>query len=278
MHWHIKLRTRPVHLLAAAVLACGAAHALAGRSCEEKAAPVTQTATAFDAALNLTKALDASGQKLAIVARRGQNLEKYGLTFSHAGFMVKTGDEWVVYHDLNLCGTAKAQLFTQGLAEFFAEALVSQETAMVVPEPWLQDRLIELLTSKDEPFRMHESAYSAVAYPFSTKYQNSNGWLLETYARAASDLMLPSRDEAQAWLKVAGYKPSVIDLGPLTRLGGRMFKANVFFDDHPSDLRWSDKITVNTGDAVLRFVAKRGMVQASCRHGAFPDAVCLVAP
>jgi hypothetical protein len=261
-----------------ALLACGAGDALAGRACEDQPATIERTAAAFDTASKLANTLDASGQHLAILARRGQDLDKYGLRFSHAGFAMKTQGEWVVYHELNLCGSATSKLFSQGLAEFFADDLVSNETAVVIPEPWLQDRLVQLLTSKDELFRMYQPAYSAVAYPFSTKYQNSNGWLLETYARAASDVMLPSREEAQAWMKVACYKPSVLDVGAMTRLGGRMFTQNVFFDDHPSELRWNGKITVNTGDAVLHFVATRGVAQPGCEHGPFPAAVCLVEP
>lgn len=279
MNWRVKHgASRARSALFAACLACAAADAVAGRACETLQAPAGQTAVAFDTALNLAKTLDASGQKVAVIARRGQHLEQYGLAFSHAGFAVKLQGEWVVYHELNLCGSATAKLYSQGLAEFFADDLVTQEIAVVVPEPWLQDRLAQLLASKDEMFRMFQPAYSAVAYPYSVKYQNSNGWLLETYARAASDVLLPSRDEAQAWLKVAGYQPSVIEVGPLTRLGGRMFKANVFFDDHPPELRWSGKITVNSGDAVLRFVARRAMPQPSCAHGGFSDAVCVVAP
>jgi hypothetical protein len=278
MSWPAERRAAVRQVLFSAVLACCAADAAAGWACEERQTPVDQTAVAFDTALNLAKTLDASGQKVAIIARRGQQLDKYGLSFSHAGFAMKTADGWTVVHALNICGSATEKLFTQGLADFYADDLVSKEIAVAIPEAWLQDRLAQVLASKDEVFRMYQATYSAVAYPFSTKYQNSNGWLLETYARAASDVVLPSRDEAQAWLKVAGYKPSVIDVGPLSRLGGRMFKANVFFDDHPPDLRWSGKITVNTGDAVLRFVAKHAMAQPGCGHGAFPEAVCLVAP
>lgn len=281
MNWRAERRSVPGlvrAVLLAALLACGTADALAGRACEVQQAPAERTAVAFDTALNLARTLDASGQKLAVIARRGQHLEQYGLAYSHAGFALKTAEGWVVYHDLNLCGSASAKLFSQGLAEFFADDLVSQETAVVVPEPWLQDRLTQLLTSKDELFRMHQSAYSAVAYPFATRYQNSNGWLLETYARAASDVLLPAREQAQAWLKVDDYQPSIVELGAMTRLGGRMFKANVSFDDHPSELRWSGKIKVNTGDAVLRFVAKRALPQPGCPHGAFSAAVCIVAP
>lgn len=277
MSWR-RCRSRAARIVLAALLAAGAADALAGRSCEERQAPAGQTAAAFDTALKLTRTLDASGHNVVILARRGQDLEKYGLAFSHAGFAMKTDGKWSVYHELNTCGSATAKLYSQGLAEFFADDLLSQEAAVVVPAPWLQDRLAQLLTSKEETWRMFDGAYSAVAYPFSTRYQNSNGWLLETYARAASDVMLPSREQAQAWLKVAGYQPSVIDVGTFTRLGGRMVKANVFFDDHPPELRWKGKITVNTGDAVLRFVARLGVPQAGCNHGAFPDAVCMVAP
>lgn len=274
MSWHAK----PARALLFSALTLTAGAALAGRSCEERVAPADQTAVAFDAAAGLAKMLGESGQKLAILARRGQNLEKYGVTFSHAAFAVKTDDGWQVYHDLNLCNSAQSRLFLQGLAEFFADDLISQQVAVVVPEPWLQDRLIQVLSSKEEQFRMHEPAYSAVAYPFATKYQNSNGWVLETYARAAADVKLSNREQAQAWLKIAGYQPSIVELGTLTRLGARMFKANVAFDDQPPELRWKDKITTSTGDSVLRLVAERAQRQPDCVHGKFPDTVCLVTP
>lgn len=273
MNW----RAKPACLLfATLVLSAGAA--VAGRTCDEKAVEPGKAAIAFDTAFNLSKTLDASGQHVVVLARRGQNLEKYGVTFSHAAFAVKEDGAWQVYHDLNLCGTAVSKLYQQGLAEFLADDLMTQEVAVVAPEPWLQDRLAQLLQSKDEQFRMHEATYSAVAYPFAIKYQNSNGWLLETYARAASEIALPGRVEAQAWLRLAGYVPSVVELGALTRLGARMTKANIAFDDHPPELRWNGKITTNTGDAVLRFVSKGAMPQPTCPHGKFAETVCLVEP
>ena len=85
--------------------------------------------------------LDASGQHVVILARRGQNLKKYGVTFSHAAFALKEDGTWRVYHDLSLCGTAVSRLYQQGLAEFLVEAKVSKEVVLVIPEPWLQDRI-----------------------------------------------------------------------------------------------------------------------------------------
>jgi hypothetical protein len=261
---------------ALAIAAAPAAHA--GRACEETTVGAQQTAQAFDAAFRLQTLLNTGSQKAVIIARRGQNLEKYGITYSHAAFAIrdKDGDGWSVYHDLNLCGSDRSQLYQQGLAEFFADDLLSTQIAIAIPEPWLQDRLVQLLGDDRERARMHEVHYSAVAYPFARKYQNSNGWLLETWARAVSDSLLNDREDAQYWLKKNQYVASVLHLGPMTRLGGRMFKANVAFDDHPGELRWNDQITVNTGDDVMRFVAKNSIAQPQCPHDGFPVAVCVV--
>ena len=97
-----------------------------------------------------------------------------------------------------------------------------------------------------------------VAYPFSTQYQNSNQWALEVIAAAeALDPRVQSRRQAQQWLEVAGYQPTELKLDAVTRLGARFSKANVAFDDHPSQLRWSDRIRTVTVDSVFSFVLKR---------------------
>ena len=40
----------------------------------------------------------------------------------------------------------------------------------------------------------------------------------------------------------------------LTRLGARMFRANVAFDDHPFDRRMAGQIDTVTTDAIVNFV------------------------
>lgn len=251
----------------------------AGRSCEEAQASPLATAKAFDAAAGLQDWLNKTPAKVAIIARRGQDLSKYGLVYSHVGIAAKDDrGAWLFFHELNTCGSARSVLYQQGLAEFFADDLLSAEVAVAIPEPWLQARLGQIVMRKEELHRMHEPAYSAVAYPFSLKYQNSNGWVLETLARAASDKMLRDRASAQAWLKTDGYAPDVLYISTLTRLGGRMFKANIAFDDHPPELRWSSKITVNTADALLRYVSKYSLAQPKCHHGPFAAQICVVDP
>lgn len=273
---HSRVNTLKACLLAASLFTTQVA--LAGRNCAEVAVGAQETQQAFEAAYRLQKLLDTGTQKVVIIARRGQHLDKYGITYSHAAFAVRDADGkgWSVFHDLNLCGGGTSQLYEQGLAEFFADDLVDNEIALAIPEPWPQDRLLELFQSREERMRMHHASYSAVAYPFSTKYQNSNGWLVETYARAASEELLIDRAAAQKWLQKQQYAPSVLNLGIGTRLGGRLFKANVAFDDHPDELRWNNRITVNTADDVMRFVARHSIPQPQCLHGAFPEAICVI--
>jgi len=75
--------------------------------------------------------------------------------------------------------------------------------------------------------------------------------------------MIADRASAQGWLRANGYAPTRLTLGPLTRLGGRMFKANVAFDDHPPELRWSNRIDTVTVESVFSFVMMKDAAMSS---------------
>ncbi|RFP29664.1 DUF2145 domain-containing protein [Duganella sp. BJB476] len=241
-----------------AMLAAAPAHA--GRSCEEH--PVTQVSLtdALATGQALQAALDATGSDVALIARQGQDLSKYGLKYSHAGLAFRSapGQPWRVYELLNECGTADSALWVDGLANFFLENPYTLDALMIVPPPKLAAKLGEALRDPAALHGFHGSHYSMVAYPFSTKYQNSNQWVLEVLASAeASDFRIRTREQAQSWLKMAGYTPTEMHIGPLTRLGGRVFKANIAFDDHPNALRFSDRINAVTVDSMLAFLRAR---------------------
>lgn len=70
---------------------------------------------------------------------------------------------------------------------------------------------------------------------------------------------------AQAWLRLQGYQPTVLHLGPLTRLGARVSRAQVAFDDHPAEQRFSDRIATVTVDSVLTWLPRAGLAGASLR-------------
>jgi hypothetical protein len=96
-----------------------------------------------------------------------------------------------------------------------------------------------------------------LAYAFSTQYQNSNQWVLETYAASASDFAVSDRVRAQAWLKLAGFSPLTVHVPASTRLGARLFSANISFDDHPFARRAAGRIDTVTVESVMRFVRGR---------------------
>ena len=184
------------------------------------------------------------------LARAGKPVE-YGLRYSHLGLAYRDGDGptavWRVVHKLNACGSAQAAVYRQGLGEFFLDDLYRYEAAIVVLQPDVQARLLPALRDNARVARLHTPAYNMVAYPWSVRYQQSNQWALETLA-STQDPAASTRDRAQAWLRLQGYEPTALHLSALKRLGARVTAANVAFDDHPNEKRFSDRIETVTVD------------------------------
>ena len=241
----------------AVVLAATAGAAQAGRSCEQKPPQATNVQRAMVLAERTARALDATGAQVVVLARDGQDLSKYGLAWSHLGLAYKDGARWRVVHKLNSCGSAQASVYRQGLGEFFLDDLHDYKAGLVVPNPAVQVRLLATLRDNTQATRMHTGAYSMVAYPWSQRYQQSNQWALETLAMS-QDPAATSRERAQAWLRLQGYEPTTLRLGALTRLGARTTAANIAFDDHPNEKRFSDRIETVTVDSVFAWLNRSG--------------------
>ncbi|MBZ0144731.1 MAG: DUF2145 domain-containing protein [Rhodocyclaceae bacterium] len=231
---------------------------LAGQTCSENPPTAETLQKAFRLALKTRDALEVSGAEMALVARVGQDLSKYRLRYSHLGFAWRDHPQgrWLVVHELNQCGTASSDLFNEGLANFFLDDLFAWEALIVVPGEDMQKKISASLR-EGKFIRLHEPSYNMLAYPFSTRYQNSNQWALEVLADSAGPGPLTGRAEAQQWLKANGYVPTRLEIPAMTRLGGRMFRANIAFDDHPSELRWAGQIDTVTVESVFAFIAAR---------------------
>lgn len=236
-----------------------AAHA--GRSCEQARPGVASVTKGMQLAERTAQGLDASGARVVLLARAGQDLSKYGLRYSHLGIAYKTDDgNWRVVHKLNQCGTAVAAVYRQGLGEFFLDDLWRYEAAWVVPVPAVQAQLLAALGEPPARItRLHTAQYSIVSYAWGHKYQQSNQWAIETLAAAMEPATIGTRDQAQAWLQFKGYEPTTLKLGPLARLGGRVGSANVAFDDHPNEKRFSDRIETVTVDSVFAWMPRAGL-------------------
>ena len=166
-------------LLLAAVFLGAAPGAHAGRSCEARKTTPQTVERGMTLAEKTLASLNASGEKVVLLARAGQDLGKYGVRYSHLGLAYQLPDgqggmTWRVVHKLNSCGTSDSAVYRQGLGEFFLDDLWRFEAAWVAPSPEAQARLLALLQDPARLTAMHHKPYSIVSYAWGRKYQQSN--------------------------------------------------------------------------------------------------------
>ncbi|MBL8308366.1 MAG: DUF2145 domain-containing protein [Rubrivivax sp.] len=250
-------------VLAALALAAALLPAQAGRSCEPHTPDTESLIKAMNLAERTARALDASGADVVVIARSGQDLRKYRLRWSHLGLAYRDADSgaWRIVHKLNECGSDRADLHRQGLAEFFLDDLFQYRAGFAVLKPEVQQRLLPVLRDNRRAAALHTARYNMLAYPWALSYQQSNQWAIETLA--AAHLPPPvSRERAQAWLRLAAYEPTVLDIPAFTRLGARMTAANIAFDDHPNEKRYAGRIETVTVDSVFAWLERTGLASA----------------
>jgi hypothetical protein len=246
-------------LLLSIFLGLTLSQAIAGRPCEEFQPAPDTVMKSLELAQKSRLALDNSGANLAFIARVGQDLSKYHLRYSHMGIVFREPDgRWNVLHELNQCGSAESSLYNEGLGNFFLDNMFAYDSLILIPAPELQSKLLSTILSR-QAMRLHERHYNMLAFPFSTQYQNSNQWVLEVLAAALTEDGTANRNTAnraqlQASLQQKSYRPDVLEIPALTRLGARIFRANVAFDDHPFERRMAGKIDVVTVESVDRFL------------------------
>jgi hypothetical protein len=267
IEWSPGQAARALALAVTLVAAAVAPAAHAGRPCEEAPLETAAVSRGMELAARTAKALDASGAQVLVLARAGQDLSKYGLNYSHLGFVYRDTPVqadgqpgpavWRVLHKLNHCGTAESALYRQGLGEFFLDRPFRYQAAFVALTPELQARMLPLLKDNARAAQLNERRYNMVAYPWSTAYQQSNQWAVETLAIAATGA--GTRLQAQAWMQAQGYQPTTLRLGAFTRMGARATSANIAFDDHPSAKRFADRIETVTVDSVFEWLPRAGL-------------------
>lgn len=239
--------------------------------------PETISATMHQAQ-QLKQQLNTQPESVVVLVRQGQDMSSRHLTWSHAGYAMRQADDsWRVYHNLNTCGTAESSLYVQGLYEFLADDLLTPQIAILRPQAKLVAALQTILHNPVKLNLFHSPRYNLIAWPFSGPYQNSNGWLLEVFARA-NDGNIWSRDDARRWLKRQGYQPSIVNASAVERLGAKLFAPNVFTDDQPERLLREGKVGLNSGDSVIGFIARYSRAITECEHLNLGKTVCVWQP
>ena len=234
---------------------------LAGQGCEERETTPQQVAAAARTAITVADALEARNAPVALVARVGTDLSRYGLVYSHAGFAVRdhASGRWSVVHLLNRCGTDRAGLHVQGLVNFFADDLVNQDARIVWLPQAEAERLADYLRALPSNSLLNHN-YNLLARPGSEKTQNSTAWVLETLAvtQLPADAQI-TRARTFAQAQQRGFEPDTIHVAYGKRVLGGMFSANTDFTDHPVSTRLKGDYPVVTVRSILRYMASTGL-------------------
>ena len=221
------------------------AHAGVMRYCDE---PVPLTAAQNDRLLRfggIVKAeLERSGASVALIARSGLDLSRFGQRYSHAGVSLKAGRDsaWTVRQLYFDCNERRPRLFDQGIAAFVlgsGEPTLGHVSVLLLPSKPAAE-LERTALDKRRALELLGTDYSANAYPFSLRYQNCNQWVAELLAAAwgpGDDRgdAIDRRQRAQAWLKSEGYEPTVFDVGWRALMWAGAFIPWVHGDDHPAE-------------------------------------------
>ena len=247
-------------------------------ACEPRYPAPATMARMFDMALKLEESLGAvrPAADVVLVARGGQDLRRFGLTYSHLALALRDADgRWGVVHELNRCKTDRSDLYREGLVNFVGESVLRADILVIVPAQEVQARLRRYLAGPDAlAKRLHEPEYSMLAHPFSTRFQNSNQWVLEVTAAA----MMPEADHydravVQSWLRESGYEPGVLHIKWHERVAARLLIANIATIDHPARERLTGDYQALTVDSVVSFLERQGLVAESftVSHDAEPS-------
>ena len=251
-------------------LACQ--HSLAGalRYCDPPAPlDAVQQDRMFRFSAVVKAELARSGDALALIARSGLALDRFGLRYSHAGISLRDSANapWSVRQLYFDCQQARPRLFDQGIAGFVlggADPDIGYVSVLLLP-PADAAPLLRAVQDKRLALGLLGGSYSANAHAFSLRYQNCNQWLAELLAVAWGGLLadddLPAGDalrrDAQRWLQAQGYQPTRFDLGNplLLWLGGSLPWLHT--DDHPADDLAAWQLRVSMPASIAAFVQGR---------------------
>ncbi|WP_395702680.1 DUF2145 domain-containing protein, partial [Aquabacterium sp.] len=209
--------------------------------------------------------LEAAGQPAALLSRSGLDLSRFGQRYSHAGVSLRQSPNtpWSVRQLYYACDEGRPRLYDQGLAGFLSGGDDPELgfVSIVLLPPEAAAPLERSALDGAQALALLGGRYSANAYPFSTRYQNCNQWVMELLAAAWHDAAAPAaqppilpREAAQQWLRTQGFTPTRFTLANRLWLWAAAFVPWVHDDDHPPEADWTLQFDVSMPPAIEAFV------------------------
>ncbi|WP_313704720.1 DUF2145 domain-containing protein [Massilia sp.] len=264
------LRAAAAALALSAWFTAGGAQAGLPTFCER---PREVTAADQDRVLRFAGAvkteLERSGQPVALIARAGVDLSRFGLLYSHAGIALKDspGGAWAVRQLYYACDESRPRLFDQGVAGFAlgADAPERGHIALLFLPDDKSAPLARAALDKPLALSLLAGQYSANAYAFGTRYQNCNGWVAELLAGAwggigslgaSPEARADVRQAAQDWLRAQGYTAGPVRIPSRLLMFAGQFVPLVHLNDHPIEDLHALALHVSVPDAIADFVRR----------------------
>lgn len=256
--------------LAAAAFLIASPRVQAGQPCLEKPPSPELAKRSAALAARVRDRLEESKLSMALVARIGMDMSEYELRYTHLGVAWRDHPRgrWYTFHLLNKCGTGHSELIEQPLEDFYQVQLHILEGLVVAPSFPLQLKLQKAFFGPTAN-ALHEREYNMIAHPYSTRFQNSNQWVLEVIASVlAPPGAVATRAQAQTWLKEHGYAPSEVPISAGRRAAAAVFSSHVRFSDHTDDEMYYRRYHVVSAESVLNFLERidPGLVQVVVRE------------
>jgi hypothetical protein len=256
-------------LAAAGLLALSAAaHAVSFEVCDRPREPgVDQRDVMLRFAVVVREELADSGQDVALVARSGLDLHRLDVRYSHAAVVLKDNDNrpWAVRELYYSCEDKKPRVYDEGLTGFLL-GTDDPETgyiSLVFLPPGHAEPLRATAVDKHHALGVLGASYSANAYPFSTRHQNCNQWVMELLADAWGARDAPSetdadaRAHAQAWMRAQGYLPTVFTASAHPMMWLADLVPWLSNDDHPPEELAHNRYNVSMPASIETFVRAR---------------------
>jgi len=203
--------------------------------------------------------LERSSRRVALIARAGVDLTRFGLLYSHAGVALRDnpGSRWGVRQLYYACEEARPRLFDQGMSGFVlgAETPSHGHVSLLFPPDEESAQLEQAALDKPLALALLAGQYSANAYAFGTRYQNCNQWVAELLASAWGKLH--TREQAQDWLRTQGYAAGPVRIPSHLLMFAGQFVPLVHMNDHPVEDVYALALQVSVPDAIERFVRRQ---------------------
>ncbi|UVW27822.1 DUF2145 domain-containing protein [Massilia sp. H6] len=211
--------------------------------------------------------LERSGSNVALIARAGLDLSRFGQLYSHAGVALREhpGGAWSVRQLYYACDESRPRLFDQGISGFAlgADAPARGHIALLFLPAQDGARLAAAAQDRQLGLALLSDHYSANAYAWSTRYQNCNGWVAELIAsawgRQDGQAHRPghAREQAQAWLRTQGYTAGPIRIPSHAMMFAGQFVPLVHMNDHPIEDTHALALHVSVPASIEQFVRRQ---------------------